>query len=92
MCKVRIAAYQALACYSAADLDEAQLLRPLKEYGLLLLEEADESALQQCSKLVKSMLQYEHSIRRRWGMTHVCGNPLSCFTEAAGYRHLGKKQ
>lgn len=67
VCKVRAAAYKALACYKAADLEEAQLLRPLKEYGLLLLEETDDSALQQCSELIQSMLQYEHSIRRRYG-------------------------
>ena len=64
---MRAAACKALACYKAADLDEAQLLRPLRDYGLLLLEETDESALQQCSELIQSMLQYEHSIRRRYG-------------------------
>ncbi len=65
MLKVRGAAYKALACYDAADLDESKLLRPLQDYGRLLLEESDDSALLQCSELMQTVLQYEHSIRRR---------------------------
>ena len=64
-CKVRGAAYKALACYDPAHLDSADLLRPLHEHGMLLVKETDGSAMQECCKLIKPILQHEYANRRR---------------------------
>ena len=64
--QVRSAAYQALSCYKPADLEAAELLRPLQDYAALLLGETDSSARLQCQHLLQGILKYEYSIRRRY--------------------------
>lgn len=61
-----MAAFQALACYSPADLESAELLRPLRQYAELLMEETDSFAQSQAALLLQEILKYEYTVRRRF--------------------------
>ena len=45
------------------------MLRPLKDYAALLLEETDDVARKACTALLQPILLYEHATRRRWAAT-----------------------
>lgn len=65
MCQVRVAAYEALACWDLELLEQLEVQQPLQQLVELVLWEDDPMATQACAGLLDKAIAFEHSRRRR---------------------------